>query len=61
MGKTTLVSLASSLGVSRQTVSNVINAPHRVKPETRERVEAAIAATATGRAPPADSSGPGVQ
>lgn len=43
MAKTTLVSLAESLGVSRQTISNVINAPHRVKPETRERVEHAIA------------------
>jgi DNA-binding LacI/PurR family transcriptional regulator len=42
MSKTTLVSLAESLGVSRQTVSNVINAPHRVKPETRIRVQHAI-------------------
>lgn len=42
MPKTTLVSLAESLGVSRQTVSNVINAPHRVKPETRLRVQHAI-------------------
>ncbi|GAB3534079.1 LacI family DNA-binding transcriptional regulator [Arthrobacter tecti] len=42
MAKTTLVSLADSLGVSRQTVSNVINAPHRVKPETRLRVQNAI-------------------
>ena len=42
MSKTTLVSLAESLGVSRQTVSNVINAPHRVKPETRMRVQHAI-------------------
>lgn len=31
-------------GVSRQTVSNVLNAPDRVRPETRERVQAAIAA-----------------
>ncbi|WP_394248278.1 LacI family DNA-binding transcriptional regulator [Arthrobacter pityocampae] len=45
MTKTTLVSLADSLGVSRQTISNVINAPHRVKPETRARVEAAISAS----------------
>lgn len=43
MPKATLVSLAESLGVSRQTVSNVINAPHRVKPETRTRVQHAIA------------------
>lgn len=40
--KPTLVSLASELGVSRQTISNVINAPHLVKAETRERVQAAI-------------------
>ncbi|MHA7154208.1 LacI family DNA-binding transcriptional regulator [Arthrobacter sp. TMN-50] len=43
MEKATLVSLAESLGVSRQTISNVINAPHRVKPATRLRVEHAIA------------------
>lgn len=43
MSKATLVSLAESLGVSRQTISNVINAPHRVKPETRVRVQHAIA------------------
>lgn len=42
MAKATLVSLAESLGVSRQTISNVINAPHRVKPETRLRVQTAI-------------------
>lgn len=40
--KPTLVSLARELGVSRQTVSNVINAPELVKPETRARVQAAI-------------------
>lgn len=40
--KPTLVSLARELGVSRQTISNVINAPHRVKPTTRERVRRAI-------------------
>ncbi len=40
--KPTLVSLARELGVSRQTVSNVINAPELVRPETRERVQAAI-------------------
>ena len=28
--------------MSRQTVSNVLNAPHLVRPETRERVQAAI-------------------
>jgi DNA-binding LacI/PurR family transcriptional regulator len=42
MPKTTLVTLAQSLGVSRQTISNVINAPHRVKPQTRSRVQQAI-------------------
>ncbi|MEL4356358.1 MULTISPECIES: LacI family DNA-binding transcriptional regulator [unclassified Luteococcus] len=45
MARPTLVSLAKELGVSRQTVSNVINAPHLVKPETRERVQAAIERT----------------
>jgi DNA-binding LacI/PurR family transcriptional regulator len=43
--KPTLVSLARELGVSRQTVSNVINAPHVVKPETRDRVQRAIDAS----------------
>ena len=38
MARPTLISLAKELGVSRQTVSNVINAPHLVKPTTRERV-----------------------
>lgn len=40
--KPTLVSLARELGVSRQTVSNALNAPEVVKPETRERVLTAI-------------------
>jgi DNA-binding LacI/PurR family transcriptional regulator len=34
--------VATAAGVSRQTVSNVLNAPHRVRPETRARVEAVI-------------------
>ena len=38
-----IVDVAAAAGVSRQTVSNVLNAPERVRPETRERVEAAIA------------------
>ena len=38
----TVASVAEAAGVSRQTVSNVINAPERVRPHTRERVEAAI-------------------
>ncbi|GAB2478551.1 LacI family DNA-binding transcriptional regulator [Luteococcus sediminum] len=45
MARPTLVSLAKELGVSRQTVSNVINAPHLVREETRERVAAAIEAS----------------
>lgn len=40
--KPTLVSLARDLGVSRQTVSNALNSPDVLKPETRERVLAAI-------------------
>ena len=38
----TLVSVAARAGVSRQTVSNVLNAPERVQPTTRSRVQAAI-------------------
>jgi len=40
----TVADVADTAGVSRQTVSNVVNAPHRVRPETRARVEQAIAA-----------------
>ncbi|MDO5720786.1 MAG: LacI family DNA-binding transcriptional regulator [Actinomycetaceae bacterium] len=36
--KPTVTSLARDLGVSRQTISNAINNPHRVHPETLERV-----------------------
>lgn len=39
-----IADVAAAAGVSRQTVSNVLNAPHRVREETRRRVEAAIAA-----------------
>jgi DNA-binding LacI/PurR family transcriptional regulator len=39
----TIDSVASAAAVSRQTVSNVINAPHRVGEQTRQRVERAIA------------------
>jgi DNA-binding LacI/PurR family transcriptional regulator len=35
--------VARAAGVSRQTVANVIRAPHRVRPETRERVRRLIA------------------
>lgn len=40
--KPTLVSLAAELGVSRQTISNAINAPHRLKASTLQRVTRAI-------------------
>ncbi|MFP4148031.1 MAG: LacI family DNA-binding transcriptional regulator [Nitriliruptoraceae bacterium] len=39
-----IVEVAARAGVSRQTVSNVLNAPERVRPETRSRVEEAIEA-----------------
>ncbi|UUN25163.1 LacI family DNA-binding transcriptional regulator [Streptomyces sp. FIT100] len=39
----TISDVAEAAGVSRQTVSNVLNAPHRVRPTTRERVEHVIA------------------
>jgi DNA-binding LacI/PurR family transcriptional regulator len=39
----TVVDVGRVAGVSRQTVSNVLNSPELVKPATRERVEAAIA------------------
>lgn len=42
MKKPTLASLAAELKVSRQTVSNVLNFPDRVRPETRRRVQEAI-------------------
>jgi len=38
----TISDVAMRAGVSRQTVSNVFNAPARVRPETRERVEAVV-------------------
>ena len=39
----TVLDVGRAAGVSRQTVSNVINSPDIVKPETRERVQEAIA------------------
>jgi DNA-binding LacI/PurR family transcriptional regulator len=39
----TLQSVAEAAGVSIQTVSNIFNAPHKVQPSTRTRVEAEIA------------------
>ena len=41
--KVTIATVARLAQVSRQTVSNVINAPHIVREETRRRVEEAIA------------------
>ncbi len=40
--KVTIATVARQAHVSRQTVSNVINSPHLVREETRERVRAAI-------------------
>jgi len=40
--KVTIATVAERAGVSRQTVSNVINTPEVVRPETRERVREAI-------------------
>ena len=39
----TVEDVAVAAGVSRQTVSNVLNTPHIVREETRERVRTAIA------------------
>ena len=39
----TIEAVAARAGVSRQTVSNVLNAPERVSPQTTERVRRAIA------------------
>ncbi|MER7845840.1 LacI family DNA-binding transcriptional regulator [Kitasatospora sp. NPDC096077] len=41
-GAATIEEVARAAGVSRQTVSNVLNAPHRVRTETLERVSTAI-------------------
>lgn len=38
----TMASIGRAAGVSRQTVWNVLHAPDKVRPETRERVERAI-------------------
>ena len=44
MEKVTIATVAQRAGVSRQTVSNVINTPDVVREETRERVREAITA-----------------
>ncbi|MFJ9454513.1 LacI family DNA-binding transcriptional regulator [Kitasatospora sp. NPDC101447] len=41
-GATTIEEVARAAGVSRQTVSNALNAPQRVRPETLDRVTTAI-------------------
>lgn len=41
-GRATIVDVAAAAGVSRQTVSNVLNSPERVAPPTRERVSREI-------------------
>jgi DNA-binding LacI/PurR family transcriptional regulator len=38
----TLATVAAAAGVSRQTVSNAVNSPHLLRPETLERVQAAV-------------------
>lgn len=40
--RATIIDVARASGVSRQTVSNVINSPDRVRPDTRARVEQEI-------------------
>lgn len=45
MKRPTLDTLAADIGVSRQTVSNVLNKPDRVAPQTRRRVLDAIEKT----------------
>lgn len=41
-GRATIVDVAAAAGVSRQTVSNVLNSPDRVAPQTLERVRREI-------------------
>src|SRR3954469_16833681 len=40
--KITISTVAEHAGVSRQTVSNVLNSPHLVREETRDRVLASV-------------------
>ena len=41
--RATVNTVADDAGVSRQTVSNALNAPHRLRPETLQRVQRSIA------------------
>ena len=43
MRRATVNTVADDAGVSRQTVSNALNAPHRLRPETLQRVQQSIA------------------
>ncbi|ANZ43270.1 hypothetical protein BBK82_35160 [Lentzea guizhouensis] len=42
-GPVTIADVAVAAGVSKQTVSNVMNYPEKVRPQTRERVQRAVA------------------
>ncbi|MFD5830080.1 LacI family DNA-binding transcriptional regulator [Lentzea sp. NPDC060358] len=42
-GPVTIADVAAAAGVSKQTVSNVMNHPAKVRPETRERVQRTVA------------------
>jgi DNA-binding LacI/PurR family transcriptional regulator len=42
-GRATIADVAEHAGVSLQTVSNAINAPHRLRPETLDKVMASVA------------------
>ena len=42
-GSVTIADVATAAAVSKQTVSNVLNYPERVRPATRERVQQAVA------------------
>ena len=46
-GAPTLATVAAEAGVSRQTVSNALNSPELLRPDTLERVREAIARPAT--------------
>ena len=54
----TLADVAGRAGVSRQTVSNAINNPDLLRPETLARVQDAIRRSATGPTAPHATSAP---